>query len=527
MNLSDNLKKIRKDNNLSQEALAEKLGVSRQAVSKWESGLAYPEMDKVLQICNMFNLNIDELLNQNIKEVNNNKQYKTNLNKYIDDFLGFFTKTINMFSSMRFKDIIKCIFEQLVLFAVIAIIISIVGSLLSSVISSLISFLPSNAYNLLFGLFSNIYLLIMWAIGVVIILHVFKTRYLDYYIIVDKDKENIEEDKEDKEKIIEEEIKVVDKKGKKYIERKEEKVIIRDPKHSGYRFISGLIKIVLFFFKIFLLFIGFSFCISLVFFAICFVMSFLFMKTGLIFLGMLLGDIACITVNVIILDVIYSFIVNRKVSKSIVGFTFIGSLVLFGIGIGMFALGFRDFKVINEYNEKYMTREEQTIIMENALFIETYLDNIEYIESDNNDIKIVYDHIKNSNVIIDKNENIYTIHSESYNNEFEELKNVLNNANDKVFVNPDYLKVYVYTNKVNIEKLKNNKKVYYERIRENEKNNMISELEKELNETKSRNNVLINENTEKSSKIEELEEKIKGNEEVISDLRSEVKNCNN
>ncbi len=38
MNLADNLKRIRKENNLSQEQLAEKLGVSRQAVSKWESG---------------------------------------------------------------------------------------------------------------------------------------------------------------------------------------------------------------------------------------------------------------------------------------------------------------------------------------------------------------------------------------------------------------------------------------------------------------------------------------------------------
>ncbi len=59
MNFSDNLKKIRKDNNLSQEQIAEKLGVSRQAVSKWESGLAYPEMDKMIQLCQMFNLNID------------------------------------------------------------------------------------------------------------------------------------------------------------------------------------------------------------------------------------------------------------------------------------------------------------------------------------------------------------------------------------------------------------------------------------------------------------------------------------
>ena len=49
MNLSENLKKIRKEHNLSQEQLAEKLNVSRQSVSKWESGQAYPEMDKMIQ----------------------------------------------------------------------------------------------------------------------------------------------------------------------------------------------------------------------------------------------------------------------------------------------------------------------------------------------------------------------------------------------------------------------------------------------------------------------------------------------
>ena len=68
-NFANNLKKLRKDNNLSQEELALELGVSRQSVSKWESGQTYPEMDKVLQLCKMFNVNIDELLSQNIKEV--------------------------------------------------------------------------------------------------------------------------------------------------------------------------------------------------------------------------------------------------------------------------------------------------------------------------------------------------------------------------------------------------------------------------------------------------------------------------
>ena len=135
MNLSDNLKRIRKENNLSQEQLAEKLNVSRQSVSKWESGLAYPEMDKVIQLCKMFDLNIDELLNQNIKEVKNNKQSKNNFNKYIDDILSFITKTIDMFSNMKFKQIIKCIFEQLI----IAIAFLIVFSLFKNIIVSLFS----------------------------------------------------------------------------------------------------------------------------------------------------------------------------------------------------------------------------------------------------------------------------------------------------------------------------------------------------------------------------------------------------
>lgn len=102
MKLSDNLKIIRKGNNLSQEQLDEQLGVSRQAVSKWESGQSYPEMDKVLLICKLFNYNIDELMNENIKEVEETKESKNNINKYIDDFFGFVTKTIDMFSTMTF-----------------------------------------------------------------------------------------------------------------------------------------------------------------------------------------------------------------------------------------------------------------------------------------------------------------------------------------------------------------------------------------------------------------------------------------
>lgn len=48
MRFSEKLAKKRKENNLSQEQLADRLGVSRQAVSKWESNQSYPDMEKMI-----------------------------------------------------------------------------------------------------------------------------------------------------------------------------------------------------------------------------------------------------------------------------------------------------------------------------------------------------------------------------------------------------------------------------------------------------------------------------------------------
>ena len=53
MKFGENLQKLRKEKGISQEQLAEQLGVTRQSVSKWESGASYPEMDKIVTICNM------------------------------------------------------------------------------------------------------------------------------------------------------------------------------------------------------------------------------------------------------------------------------------------------------------------------------------------------------------------------------------------------------------------------------------------------------------------------------------------
>ena len=66
MKFGDNLKVLRKKRKVSQEELAEKVGVSRQSVSKWETGEAYPEMNNILELCKIFKCNIGELVNDNM-----------------------------------------------------------------------------------------------------------------------------------------------------------------------------------------------------------------------------------------------------------------------------------------------------------------------------------------------------------------------------------------------------------------------------------------------------------------------------
>ena len=70
MDFSQKLRKLRKENGMSQEELANQLNVSRQAVSKWESGNGFPETDKILIIGNFFNVSLDHLLKNNGNEKN-------------------------------------------------------------------------------------------------------------------------------------------------------------------------------------------------------------------------------------------------------------------------------------------------------------------------------------------------------------------------------------------------------------------------------------------------------------------------
>ena len=68
MTLGEKLSKLRKEYNYTQEQLADILGVSRQSISKWESDIAYPETEKLIELGKLFECSMDYLLKDEVTE---------------------------------------------------------------------------------------------------------------------------------------------------------------------------------------------------------------------------------------------------------------------------------------------------------------------------------------------------------------------------------------------------------------------------------------------------------------------------
>lgn len=492
---SENLKKIRKENNLSQEQLADELGVSRQAISKWESSTAYPEMDKIIALCEKFNLNIDDLLHKDIKEVKGEEESKKKLNKYIDDFLKFITDTINMFSNMSFKSKCKCLFEQIVIAIILLIICLIIGALGQNLISIIIRLLPYKLHYILHSVIYFIYGIFATISSVIIIVHIFKIRYLDYYEKIKK--EVVIEKNIDNAPIIEN--------NKKTFKKNEDKIIIRDPKHSEYKFINGLFKGIILIIKFTILCITGIFFGSLICLVGTFIISFLVYKTGLFFIGLLLAVLASIIINIIIILLLLNFVFDRKNDKKKMIWIFISSLIIFGIGIGFIFIGTLNF----EYNENVLKTEYIELDMSDDLMFDTAL-LVQYVESDNSNIKIEYEINKYCSSEYTYLSNSM-IHIWGYcDNPIKLIKEIINNFNDKkiISINNDISNVKIYTTKENIEILKKNYQNYIDN--ETNRQNMIDYYDNRIEELQ--------------NEIEEYIEKEEKYQEEINSLKEQILN---
>lgn len=386
MKFQDKLSKVRKERNLSQEALAEKLGMSRQAISKWESGSSYPDMATIIRVTKVLDCKLEDLLDDDTigvkKESNTN-----NFNTIIKDFLNFITKTYNMFWSMKFKDKIKCIIEILIIIFICYFASYIFGIFLKNTIFNIFNILPNNIYNYLLTLFKVLYSILMFIISFIITIHLFKIRYLDYYITIeDKNSINktIEEDKTETKKI--------------YNANKREKIIIRDPIHSTNKFVEILIKLIKTLLKVFTTFILLFLIITFIFITFATTISFAWIKYGIIFLGAIIVGLGILNINYILIELIYEFIFDRSYYFKRIFIMFIIGLTLIGIGFGI------SFNELSKFNFNYTNNYDKNTILTLDYNDNMILDDLDYykyhnkVVIDNNQDKIIIEVLHDNNI---------------------------------------------------------------------------------------------------------------------------------
>ena len=87
MNFADKLQLLRKQNGYSQEQLADKLGIARQTVSKWENGQAVPELNGLISLSELYGVTIDRIVKED-DECNISLQPAGNVNAVPDMTFG-------------------------------------------------------------------------------------------------------------------------------------------------------------------------------------------------------------------------------------------------------------------------------------------------------------------------------------------------------------------------------------------------------------------------------------------------------
>ena len=449
MKLSEKLQKIRKENNITQEGLADRLNVSRQAVSKWESGQAYPDTEKLIQISKIFNVSLDELINDNIDKSGNNSMGKISFMEILNEILEFISKSVNMFWSMKFTEKIKCLFEMAILILIIIGVSMLSTSIMVNLVRRILIFLPSELVYGICNLFDLLLFLAWMVLGIIIVVKIFKTRYLDYYVFVTDDSVT--------EKTIEEPIKELK-------ERKEYKVVIRDPKDSSLNIVKKIGKVFTILIKCFCFLLAIPLVIFFIFCIIMLVISIFYLFNGLFFNGISIAIVGVIIFIYLMIEFIYNLLFNREHVVNRIFILFIGSISLIGIGLGLSFASLSNFTY--EDNSVSETIKHEIEMDDNlVLYFMMYgMDNV-VIDNSISNIKIEITCYEGYNAYLynyssyDGDSNVYRVYDISFDyNEMEFYRDVINNLKEEKIVNYDdgAYDVKIYVSNDNLTKLREN-----------------------------------------------------------------------
>lgn len=111
MILADKIMNLRKQQGMSQEELAHQLGISRQSVSKWESGASIPDLDKILKLSDLFGVSTDYLLKDEIEEI----AYSESSASLDDDIGSEIVKSVSIEEANAFMDLYERVSKKIAL----------------------------------------------------------------------------------------------------------------------------------------------------------------------------------------------------------------------------------------------------------------------------------------------------------------------------------------------------------------------------------------------------------------------------
>ncbi len=350
MSFSEKLVQLRKSNKMSQEALAELLDVTRQSVSKWESGQTYPEMDKLLAMCKIFKCSLDDLTNDEVTTVKIADKKKGNLNNFIDSILEFIEKVYHMFRGMRAGEIIKCFFVMGCI-ALGLLLFQIPCNFLEVSVSRLFHNFGSGALvSTCIGLFNLMIDICFFILYVLIFVYLFKLIYLDSYedvkIIKESSNEKGTEPKELKETIV--------------VERRKDK---------SYVFFDILGKGAILFIKGMVCCFSFPFVISLFLISAGLLVTLVLLFHKVFYFGILLGFLFALILNILILEIVLNFLINRKVSGRRLLLTFFTGIIGLGLSFGIFVIEGANTKFMNEAP----TKEKTSTVQKNLTMTEDFM----------------------------------------------------------------------------------------------------------------------------------------------------------
>ena len=346
MKFGENLQKLRKEKGISQEQLAEQLGVTRQSVSKWESGASYPEMDKIVALCNIFHCDMNVLINKDITEERERKDATGIVKNLFQSAANYVKKTIYLFEHKSFKDIVKLLAQVIIIICVI-LCFSIPFMLLKEIVISLF-YTGNNWFSMFFSKFWEFIFNAGYVVlAIATFLYIFKIKFLDGEEVVEIIEEEEVPSKEEKDT------------GKQPEQKQKVKVV--KVKSNDFSLLDLLSKAITICLKgIFLLFL-IPIVIGTIFAIVVFVLLIAVMFQGVFLFGPILLLIGIIVFSIVIIEVILNFIFNLKFSKRRIIITIISSVVVSSIGIGLSIWYFLNLNVIDDVPKGFKLETEEKV----------------------------------------------------------------------------------------------------------------------------------------------------------------------